>query len=56
MRLTPPTKTVFYLSLLLAALGVIGYFVSIAFISDYAFWFVVVGYVLLALGNAMKGV
>lgn len=54
--LTPPTKLTFYLSLLLAVLGVVGFFVTITFISDYAFWFVTVGYVLLALGNSMKGV
>jgi hypothetical protein len=48
MRLTPPTKNVFYLS---AALVVI----TIPFLSSVAFWIVFVGYLLLFLGNTMKG-
>ena len=55
MRLTPPTKNVFWLSVILAALGLIAVFVSIPFVSANAFWFVLVGYVLLFLGNTMKG-
>lgn len=55
MRLTPPTKNVFWISVVLAALGLVGSLVSIPFVSAYACWFVVVGYVLLFLGNTMKG-
>ena len=55
MRLTPPKKNVFWISTVLAALGLIGSFVSIPFVSENAFWFVVVGFVLLWLGNAVKG-
>ena len=55
MRLTPPTKNVFWISVILAALGLIGTFVAIPFVSAYAFWFVLIGYVLLFLGNAAKG-
>ncbi len=55
MRLTPPTKNVFTISVILAALGLIGTLVSIPFVSAYAFWFVVIGYVLLFLGNTAKG-
>jgi hypothetical protein len=55
MRLTPPTKAVFWISAILALLGLIGTFVSIPVVSGLAFWFVLVGYVLLFLGNTMKG-
>lgn len=55
MRLTPPKKIVFWISLILAVLGLIAYFVSIPFLSEYKFWVVLVGYALLALGNAVKG-
>jgi hypothetical protein len=55
MRLTPPKKNVFWISTVLAALGLVASFVSIPFVSAYAFWFVVVGFVLLWLGNAVKG-
>ena len=55
MRLTPPKKNVFWIATALAALGFIASFVSIPFVSANAFWFVVVGFVLLWLGNAVKG-
>jgi hypothetical protein len=55
MRLTPPKKNVFWIATVLAALGLLGSFVSLPFVSAYSFWFVVVGFVLLWLGNAVKG-
>jgi predicted membrane channel-forming protein YqfA (hemolysin III family) len=55
MKLTPPTKLAFWISVVLAALGVIGMFVSIPFVSGLAFWFVVIGYVVLLLGLLVKG-
>ena len=55
MQLTPPTKNVFYVSVLLAVLGLLGFLDVIGALSDYAFWLAFVGYVLLALGNTMKG-
>ena len=55
MRLTPPKKWVFWVSVILAALALIGTLVSIPVVSAYAFWLLLIGFVLLALGNAMKG-
>lgn len=55
MKLTPPTQTVFWVATVIAVLGIIGSLVSIPVVSAYAFWFVVVGFVLLWLGNTMKG-
>jgi fatty acid desaturase len=55
MKLTPPTKKVFWVATVLAAVGLVSSFVAIPFVSAYAFWFVVVGFVLLWLGNTMKG-
>ena len=55
MQLTPPKKIVFYISLLLAVLALVGYFVDLPFVTDYRFWFAIVGYALLAAGNAVKG-
>lgn len=55
MNLTPPTKNVFYVSVVLAVLGILGNFISIPFVSAYAFWILVVAYVVLFLGNTMKG-
>ena len=55
MRLTQPKKSVFWLSVVLVGLGFLGTLVSIPFISSFSFWLVLVGYVLLALGVALKG-
>jgi hypothetical protein len=55
MKLTPPKKIVFWVATVLAALGLLASFVAIPFVSANAFWFVVVGFVLLWLGNTVKG-
>lgn len=55
MRLTPPKHWVFWVSVVLAVLGVIGAFISLPVIGDFHFWFVVAGFVLLALGNTVEG-
>ncbi len=55
MRLTPPTKNVFWISVVVAAVGLIAKFGFIAFLTPFAFWLVLVAFVLLALGNALTG-
>ncbi len=55
MRLSPPTKNVFYLSVVLVAVGLVAQVVTIPFLSSVAFWIVLVGYLLLFLGNTMTG-
>ena len=53
--LNAPKQTVFIISLVLVAAAVMGMLVAIPFISAYAFWIAVAGYVLLAAGTALKG-
>jgi len=55
MKLNPPTKVVFWLSTVLAVLGILGNFITLPFISGISFWLVAAGFVLLWLGNTMKG-
>jgi hypothetical protein len=55
MQLNPPTRLVFYLSLVFAAVGLIANFVVIPVLSGIAFFLVLIGYVLLFLGNTLKG-
>jgi hypothetical protein len=55
MNLSPPTTAVFVISLILAALGIIGKFVPIPFISEHGFWVAVIAYVVLAVGNLFRG-
>jgi hypothetical protein len=56
MNLTPPTTAVFIVSLVLAALAVIGKFAAIPFITEHGFWVAIVAYVILAAGNLFRGV
>ena len=55
MKITAPTKNVFWIATALSVLGLVASFVSIPFVSANAFWFVVIGNVLLWLGVALKG-
>jgi hypothetical protein len=55
MRLNPPTKIVFYISLAFAAIGLIANFITLPVLSGIAFYLVVIGYILLFLGNTLKG-
>lgn len=55
MQLSPPTKNVFWISVLLAALGLVGRYLGVPVLSDYYFYFVLVGYIVLAAGTIFKG-
>jgi hypothetical protein len=55
MKLTPPKQLTFWISVVLAALGFLGFIIPLGFISSLSFWFVFVGYLLLFLGLMLKG-
>lgn len=55
MKLTPPTQVTFLIALILGVLGIVGKFISLPLISPHAFWLVVLGWLVLVLGNVMKG-
>jgi hypothetical protein len=51
-----PKNSTFLITLVLFALGILGYLVkTIPFVSAHCYWFVVAGYVLLALSVKLKG-
>lgn len=54
MKLSAPKTTTFWIATVLAVLGFVGNFVTLPVVSEYAFWFVVVGFVVLWLGNYLK--
>ena len=56
MQLKTPTNLVFWITVVLAALGFIGAFVAIPFVSGAAFWFILIAFVVLALGVTVKGI
>jgi hypothetical protein len=55
MSLSAPKVVTFAVSVLLAFLGFLGFLVEIPLISGIAFWLLFIGFVLLALGNLLKG-
>ena len=55
MKLSPPKQITFWVSVVLAVLGLLGKFVSIPLVSALSFWFVLAGFVLLAAANMSTG-
>jgi len=49
-----PTGVVWIIGLILGIIGIIGHFVTIDFISTNNYWFLLAGFVLLALGTTFK--
>jgi hypothetical protein len=54
MNLYTPSVPLFVVSLVFAALAVIGHFVLIPFITLYGFWVAIIAYAILAAGVVMK--
>ena len=55
MKLTPPTKLAFWISVALVVLGLIGQLGLFAALAPFAFWLVFVGFVVLLMGLLLKG-
>ena len=64
LRLTPPTKNVFYLSTLLAVVAIVLYLCGVGgvigggfeAVAHFAFWIAIIAWGLMTAGVAMKGV
>ncbi len=62
LRLTPPTKNIFYLSTLCAIVAIVLYLLGVfgviagAPVLAMAFWIAILGWALMTAGVAMKGV
>ena len=56
MRLSAPTQMIFLISAALFVLALIGHFAHVPTLSLYQFWLALAAYVVLALGNLLKGV
>lgn len=55
MRLTPPKKIIFIISLILAIISLVAHFVNIPVATQYQYWIMVAAWLLLTLGVALKG-
>ena len=53
MKLRAPKNITFYVAVILAVLGLISQLFSV--LPGFAFWLVLVGFVVLALGNLLEG-
>jgi hypothetical protein len=55
MRLSAPHEITWWIAVIFGVLGILGTLTSIPFVSGYAFLFVAIGFVLLALATLVKG-
>ncbi|MBX3049520.1 MAG: hypothetical protein KIT46_09980 [Anaerolineales bacterium] len=55
MRLTPPTKVVFWISAILTVVALLGALGVVAALAPYAAWLAIAGAAILLAGNALKG-
>jgi hypothetical protein len=55
MKLSEPKIITFWIAVAFAVLGVIGQLKIVAALTPYAFWLVLIGFVVLAAGNLVKG-
>ncbi len=55
MKLSRPKDVTWWIAVIFGVLGILGKLTTLPFVSANAFWFVVVGFVLLALGTYFKG-
>ena len=55
MKLTPPTKRVFWIATVVAILGLLEYIIDLPVVGGHEFWLTFVAFALLWLGNTMKG-
>lgn len=55
MKLSAPKNVTFWVAVVIALIGLLASFGVVPGFGAYAFWLVVVGFVVLALGNLMKG-
>ncbi|HXV42822.1 MAG TPA: hypothetical protein VEC96_07145 [Anaerolineae bacterium] len=55
MKLSAPTQLAWIIALILGIVGVIASLVTIPVLSAYAFWIVVIGWLILIIATAIKG-
>jgi len=55
MKLNAPKNVTWWVAVVVGVLGILGKLFTIPFVSDNAFWFAAVGFVLLALATFLKG-
>ena len=54
-KVSAPKNVTWWIGLILAVLGIIGHFANVSFLSQYAFWLVLISAVLLLIATRLKG-
>jgi len=55
MELSAPKQLTWWVAVIVGAVGILAYLVTIPVLSGFAFWLVAIGFVLLAVATAVKG-
>jgi hypothetical protein len=55
LKLSAPKQVTFWVAVVIGLIGLIAGIVPIPVVSPFAFWVVVLGFVILALGNLLEG-
>ena len=55
MKLSPPKVITWWIAVIVGVIGILASLVTIPVLSGFAFWLVVIGFVLLALATAIDG-
>ncbi len=55
MQLSAPKFVTFIIAVIIALVGILAYIIAIPILSLYAFWIVVIAFILLALATMLKG-
>lgn len=56
MTPSAPSKMVWIIGLICGALGILGHYVRVDFLSEYNYTLLLIGFVVLAVGTSFKGV
>ena len=55
MKLSEPKEITFWIAVIIAVIGILAELVIIPGLSGFAFWLVVIAFIVLVLGNLLKG-
>ncbi len=55
MNLSEPKQITFWIAVVFAVFGILAQLITIPVLSGIAFWLVVIGFIILLLGNILKG-